>query len=88
MNVTNELLKEVGKCVSSSEAWNAFKKFYESKSISRVLNIRRQIFQSNQRCGESAHSFVLRVKSLNDDLACIDESIKDVELVQVMLNGS
>lgn len=87
MNVTNELLKEVGKCTSSSEAWNALKKIYESKSTSRVLTLRRQIFQSSQREGESAHSFVLKVKSLNDDLACIDESIKDGELVQVMLNG-
>ena len=87
MNVTNELLKEVGKCVSSSEAWNALKKIYESKSTSRVLTLRRQIFQCTQRDGENAHSFILRVKSLNDDLACIDEGIKDVELVQVMLNG-
>ena len=52
-----------------------------------MLNLRRKIIQSCQVEGESAHTFVLRVKSLNDDLACIDECIKDVEIVQVLLNG-
>ena len=87
MNVTNELLKGVGKSNSSSDTWNALKKIYESKSTSRVLSLIRQIFQSCQKEGESAHSFVLKVKSLNEDLACIDESIKDGELVQVILKG-
>ena len=48
MNVTNELLKEVGKCTSSSEAWSILKKIYESKSTSRILTLRRQIFQCIQ----------------------------------------
>ena len=66
MNVTNELLKEVGKCTSSSEAWGILQKLFESKSTSRVLTLRRKIFQSIQKRDKSAHAFILKVKALND----------------------
>lgn len=69
MNVSNELLRDIGGYSLAKGAWDSLQSI--SKNTTRLLILINQILRSYQNQGESAHSFVMRIKDLNRELSCI-----------------
>lgn len=72
---------------NAKEAWNNLQAAYEGKSMSRVFQLTRKLFDIKQHRFASMEEYLTHILSTIQQLADIGEVIEDKWIVFVMLNG-
>ncbi|KAL4284395.1 hypothetical protein GQ457_16G015980 [Hibiscus cannabinus] len=71
---------------TSSDVWNTLHRLYSSKTTSRLMSYRR-LLHSEKKGDLSMQNFLMKVKSICDNLANCGECISDQEHITAILNG-
>ncbi|KAL4340271.1 hypothetical protein GQ457_08G023800 [Hibiscus cannabinus] len=71
---------------TSSDVWNTLHRLYSIKTTSRLMSFRRML-HSQKKGDLSMQEFLMKIKSICDNLANCGERISDQEHITAILNG-
>ena len=87
LNVKPHHLANVGNCKTAREAWTVLEGIYKAKSVSRRLQLRRELNNLNKDDAEPLTKYVSRARSIWCDLTASGHDIKSSEVVWSALAG-
>ncbi|RVW86356.1 Retrovirus-related Pol polyprotein from transposon RE1 [Vitis vinifera] len=71
---------------TSHEAWMALHKIFSTSSKARIMQLRLE-FQTTKKGGDSMLDYILKMKSISDNLAAVGEPVKDRDHILQLLGG-
>ena len=86
-NLVNKEMAHIKGCKGPAEAWKTLCGIHETKSLSNILFLRRKFFTCKMYEGDNMLDHINKVKSLADQLLCLDVPIKDEDLVMTLLDS-
>ena len=87
LNVKPHHLATVGNCKTAKEAWLTLESIYKAKSVSRRLQLRRELNNLKKEAAEPLTKYVARAKGIWSDLLATGHDIKSSEVVWSVLAG-
>ncbi|KAK6151173.1 hypothetical protein DH2020_016105 [Rehmannia glutinosa] len=85
-SIRESMLGHVNRCSTAAEVWFVFDKLFQSQSKARALQLRFML-QTLKKGDLSVDAYILKMKSLADDLNSAGHIIGDDELVLYILGG-
>jgi hypothetical protein len=86
-SVKDHLIPHISKLQIARQIYEALRRLYESKDISRNLTLRNHLRNIKMENSKSVTSYLMRVSHIRDQLAAIRDVISEKELVTTTLNG-
>ena len=71
---------------TTSEIWSALETLFAAASKARIMQLRLQI-QTSKKGGSSMMEYLLKVKSIADNLAAIGEPVSEQDQILYLLGG-
>ena len=71
---------------SSHEAWIALQRIFYASSKARIMQLRLE-FQTIKKGGDTMMEYILKVKTITDNLAAIGEPVKERDQILQILGG-
>ena len=71
---------------TSHEAWMALHKIFSASSKARIMQLRLE-FQTTKKGGDSMLDYILKMKTIYDNLAAVGEPVKDRDHILQLLGG-
>ncbi|KAK2574728.1 hypothetical protein KPH14_012947, partial [Odynerus spinipes] len=72
---------------SAQEAWNALEQVHQPKSRVRIMQLKKQLYQSKMKEDESMSSYISRIKIIANNLSEAGSEVKDEDLAYILLAG-
>ncbi|RVW64436.1 Retrovirus-related Pol polyprotein from transposon RE1 [Vitis vinifera] len=72
--------------MTSHEAWMALHKIFSASSKARIMQLRLE-FQTTKKGGDSMLDYILKMKTISDNLAAVGEPVKDRDHILQLLGG-
>ena len=70
-----DIMSQIVGYESSHEAWIALQRIFPASSKARIMQLRLE-FQTIKKGGDTMMEYILKVKTITDNLAAIGESVK------------
>jgi hypothetical protein len=86
-SIKDHLIPNVSELKTPKEMFDSLTRLYERKNTSRKLTLRHQLINITMNKSETVSNYFMRISQIKDQLAAIGDSIDDVELVTITLNG-
>ena len=74
-------------CKRPAEAWKTLCNIHETKSLSNILFLRCKFFTIKMQEDDDMLDHINKVKSLADQLTCLEMAIKDEDVVMTLLDS-
>ena len=87
INLVNEEMTHIKHCKGPTEAWKTFCNIHRTKSLSSFLFLRRKFFTIKMQEADDMLDHINKVKSLVDQLTCLEVAIKDEDVVMTLLDS-
>ena len=86
-NLVDKEMAHIKHCKGPAEAWKTLCNIHETKSLSNILFLRRKFFTIKMQEGDVMLDHINKVKSLADQLMCLDVPLKDEDIVMTLLDS-
>lgn len=86
-NLVDKEMAHIKACKGPAEAWTTLCNIHEAKSLSNILFLRRKFFTVKMEEGGDMLDHINKVKSLADQLTCLDVGVKDEDVVMTLLES-
>ena len=86
-SLVDKELAHIKGCKGPAEAWKTLCNIHETKSLSNILFIRRKFFTIKMDEGADILDHINKVKSLADQLTCLEVPMKDEDVVMTLLDS-
>ena len=86
-NLVDKELAHIKHCKGPAEAWRTLCNIHETKSLSNILFLRRKFFTIKMQEGDCMLEHINKVKSLADQLLCLDVPMHDEDIVMTLLDS-
>jgi len=80
-------LAHIKACKGPAEAWTTLCNIHETKSLSNILFLRRKFFTAKMEEGTDILEHINKVKSLADQLACLEVAVQPEDIVMTLLDS-
>src|SRR5450631_1333284 len=87
MSLVDKELAHIKGCKGPAEAWRTLCNIHETKSLSNILFIRRKFFTIKMDEGVDILDHINKVKSLADQLTCLEVPMKEEDVVMTLLDS-
>jgi hypothetical protein len=87
MYVKDSIIPHIREANTSVETWTTLKALYETSNTNRILFLKTKLLGIKMDGNESISSFLGRIKQVKDKLGNIGETICNIDLVTITLNG-
>jgi hypothetical protein len=87
MSLVDKELAHIKGCKGPAEAWKTLCNIHETKSLSNILFIRRKFFTIKMDESDDILTHINKVKSLADQLTCLEVPMKDEDVVMTLLDS-
>jgi len=85
--VKDALIPHLSRKNNSHEMWMALQNLFQNKNENRVLVLEDKLNSTKMIKGESVTLYMTRLYQVKDELATIDVTVLDGDMVRVALNG-
>ena len=85
--VKDNLIPQISKKKIAKGMFDTLKKLFENSNINKALALRQQLSNIKITGADTIASYFMKITKLKDQLATIGETIEDIELVVMTLNG-
>jgi hypothetical protein len=85
MNLDETNFMHIISCKRAADAWKTLCNIYESRNLSNILWSRQKFFTVKMEEGEDLIAHVNKVKALANQLAIVDEPLRDSDVVMTLL---
>jgi hypothetical protein len=72
---------------TTKDMWEALTKLYQSDNQSRKMLLREKLRSTKMARGESVATYLTKFTQIRDELAVVGETVDEIELVRIALNG-
>jgi hypothetical protein len=86
-SIKDHLISNVSELKTPKEMFDALTILYERKNTSRKLTLRHQLRNVMINKSKTVSNYFMRISQINNQLAAIEDSVDDAELVTTTLNG-
>src|ERR1700737_2951057 len=86
-SLVDKELAHIKGCKGPAEAWRTLCNIHETKSLSNILFIRRKFFTIKMNESDDIPTHINKVKSLADQLTCLEVPMKDEDVVMTLLDS-
>ena len=87
INLVDKEMPHIKHCKGPAEAWKTLSNIHETKSLSNILFLRRKFFTIKMQEADDMLDHINKVKSLVDQLTCLEVAIKDEDVVMTLLDS-
>jgi hypothetical protein len=87
MSVKDSIAPHIREANTSTEMWTMLKDLYETSSTNRIIFLKTKMLGINMDGNQFVSSFLGRIKEVKDKLGSIGETISNIDLVIITLNG-
>eukprot|EP00261_Vitis_vinifera_P016565 XP_010645732.1 PREDICTED: uncharacterized protein LOC104877922 [Vitis vinifera] len=84
--LTPSIMSQIVGHQTSHDAWMALQRIFSASSKARIMQLRLE-FQTAKKRADSMLEYILRIKTISDNLAAIGEPIKDRDHILQLLGG-
>ena len=85
--VKDHLIPHLADKKTSNDMWDTLKQLFEENNENQKIALKEKLHNVNMTKDESVTSYVTHVAQVKDELAIVGETISDLELVRITLNG-
>ena len=86
-NLVDKEMAHIKHCKGPAEAWKTLCNIHETKSLSNILFLRRKFFTIKMQEADCMLDHINKVKSLADQLMCLEVPLKDEDIVMTLLDS-
>ena len=86
-NLVDKEMAHIKHCRGPAEAWKTLCNIHETKSLSNILFLRRKFFTIKMQEADCMLDHINKVKSLADQLMCLEVPLKDEDIVMTLLDS-
>jgi hypothetical protein len=87
MSVKDNIIPHIREATTSTATWTSLKAFYETSNTNHILFLKTKLLGIKMDGNESVSSFLGRIKEVKDKIVNIGETISNIDLVTITLNG-
>jgi hypothetical protein len=87
MSVKDNIIPHIREATTSTATWTTLKALYETSNTNRILFLKTKLLGIKMDGNESVSSFLGRIKEVKDKLVNIGETVSNIDLVTITLNG-
>jgi hypothetical protein len=87
MSIKDSIIPHIRDATTYVATWTALKALYETSNTNRILFLKTKSLGIKMDGNESVSSFLGRIKEVKDKLVNIGETISNIDLVTIILNG-
>ena len=84
--LTLDIMSQIVGYESSHEAWIALQRIFSASSKAQIMQLRFE-FQTIKKGGDTMMEYILKVKTITDNLAAIGEPVKERDQILQILGG-
>ena len=84
--VSESLIGHVTECSSALEAWRTLEDSFAQQSLAKTMQLRQQL-GSAKKGSSTVADFVMKVKSIGDNLRAAGDKVSDRDLILSVVNG-
>ena len=81
-----DIMSQIVGYESPHEAWIALQRIFSASSKARIMQLRLE-FQTIKKGGDTMMEYILKVKTITDNLAAIREPVKERDQILQILGG-
>jgi hypothetical protein len=81
MSLVDKELAHIKECKARAKTWRTLYNMHKTKNLSNILFIRRKFFTIKMDESDDIFNHINKVKSLADQLTCLEVPMKDEDLV-------
>jgi hypothetical protein len=87
MSVKDSIIPHIRETKTFAEMWTSLKALYETSNTNRIMFLKTKLLGIKMDGNESVSSFLGRIKEVKDKLGNIGETVYNIDLVTITLNG-
>ena len=80
------VIGQVTDCASSREVWSSLDQLFSQQSLAKVLQLKHKLQNIKKGTG-SVSDFVLKVKTIGDNLKAAGQTVSENDLILSILHG-